>query len=60
MLQDEHLRDDRKAFVSVEHPELNKTFIYPGAPYILHETPWEIQMRPPLLGEHNQIFLEKG
>lgn len=60
MLEDEHLRDDRKVFVFVEHPDLNETFIYPGAPYIFHETPWAIQMRPPLLGEHNQLILNKG
>ncbi|WHY85778.1 CoA transferase [Neobacillus novalis] len=56
MLQDPHLSEDRKAFVEVEHSELNQSFIYPGAPYIFNNTPWEISSRPPLLGEHNDEF----
>lgn len=58
MLHDPHFSEDRKAFVEVEHPELNKTLTYPGAPYVFNETPWEISHRPPLLGEHNQEFEE--
>ena len=38
----------------VHHPELNKTFQYPGAPFKLPESPWEIHRRAPLIGEHNQ------
>lgn len=53
MLEDPHLVEDRKAFVQVDHPELNETFTYPGAPYIFNKTPWSISSRPPLLGEHN-------
>jgi benzylsuccinate CoA-transferase BbsE subunit len=53
MLDDPHLVEDRKAFVQVEHPELNETFVYPGAPYVFSRTPWSISGRPPLLGEHN-------
>lgn len=41
-------------FVDVEHPELNMTIKYPGAPcYHISETPWRISRRAPLLGEHN-------
>ncbi len=44
--------------VEVEHPELGKSFIYPGAPYRFTESPWRIANRSPLLGEHNeQIYL---
>lgn len=53
MLEDPHLAEDRKAFVNVEHPELEESFTYPGAPYIFSETPWKIYRRPPLVGEHN-------
>jgi benzylsuccinate CoA-transferase BbsE subunit len=53
MLNDKHLTKDRKAFVQVDHPELKASFIYPGAPYILNETPWQISSRAPLLEEHN-------
>jgi len=56
MIHDKHLREDRKVFASVYHPEVNESFTYPGAPYKLHETPWGISKRPPLLGEHNEEY----
>jgi crotonobetainyl-CoA:carnitine CoA-transferase CaiB-like acyl-CoA transferase len=51
-VKDEQLRD-RGYFVEVEHPELDRTFTYPGAPYKLSETPWQLKSRAPLVGEHN-------
>lgn len=42
----------RGYWVEVQHP-LTGQVTYPGAPYILEETPWQT-LRPPLLGEHNQ------
>jgi crotonobetainyl-CoA:carnitine CoA-transferase CaiB-like acyl-CoA transferase len=42
----------RNFFVEIEHPVAGK-FKYPGAPYKLAVTPWEIKHRAPLLGEHN-------
>ncbi|MFD1706267.1 CaiB/BaiF CoA transferase family protein [Siminovitchia sediminis] len=59
MLDDPHLTEDRKAFVEVAHPELDQTFVYPGAPYTFNKTPWEISSRPPLLGEHNEEVEKK-
>jgi crotonobetainyl-CoA:carnitine CoA-transferase CaiB-like acyl-CoA transferase len=44
---------ERNYFVEVSHPELERTFTYPGAPYRLSETPWRISRRAPLIGEHN-------
>lgn len=59
-LEDEHFRDDRGFFPSVEHPELQSSFVYPGAPAIFSRTPWQIRRRPPLLGEDNEkVFLEE-
>ena len=52
LVEDEQLRD-RGYFVDVEHPELGKTIIYPGAPYMLSETPWRLKRRAPLIGEHS-------
>ena len=49
----------RNFFVDVEHPELGKTFKYPGAPYRLAETPWKIKRRAPLIGEHNNEIYKK-
>ena len=42
----------RGYFVEVEHPELGRTFRYPGAPYLFNGSPWRVTRRPPLLGEH--------
>ena len=59
-LEDEHFRDDRGFFPSVEHPELQRSFVYPGAPAIFSRTPWRIRRRPPLLGEDNEkVYLEE-
>jgi crotonobetainyl-CoA:carnitine CoA-transferase CaiB-like acyl-CoA transferase len=37
--------------VVIEHPELGRSFTYPGAPYRFTETPWAAR-RAPLLAEH--------
>ncbi|HEY48426.1 MAG TPA: CoA transferase [Dehalococcoidia bacterium] len=51
---------ERSFFVNVEHPELQDTLMYPGAPYRLGETPWRIARRAPLIGEHNtDIYIEE-
>ncbi|HTT76169.1 MAG TPA: CaiB/BaiF CoA-transferase family protein, partial [Candidatus Binataceae bacterium] len=51
----------RGYFVEVEHPELGRTFRYPGAPYLFNGTPWRVYRRPPLIGEHTgQILAELG
>jgi crotonobetainyl-CoA:carnitine CoA-transferase CaiB-like acyl-CoA transferase len=42
----------RDFFVRVDHPELGASFLYPGAPYRLQRTPWQIIRRAPLVGEH--------
>jgi benzylsuccinate CoA-transferase BbsE subunit len=47
----------RGYFVAVEHPELGRSFRYPGAPALMHGTPWRAYRRPPLLGEHNEAIL---
>ncbi len=44
----------RNYFVEVEHPELGTSITYPGAPYKIGETPWQIWNRAPLIGEHNE------
>jgi len=52
VLEDEHLKE-RGFFVEVTHPEAGK-LKYPGAPFKLSETPWEVERPAPLLGEHNK------
>ena len=52
---------DRGFFVEVEHPELGKSFTYPGGSAIFPRTPWQISRRAPLVGEHNEeIYGEVG
>jgi len=43
--------------VDVPHPELGRSFRYPGAPYRFQATPWRIRARAPRLGEHQQEIL---
>ena len=49
----------RGFFVSVAHPEANACFTYPGAPYKCSRSPWNIQRRAPLIGEHNAQLYQK-
>ena len=60
MLEDPHFVA-RGFPVEVEHPELGRTFTYPGAPYKLPASPWRIRRRAPLLGEDNvEVYGELG
>ena len=45
--------------VVVEHPELGRSYTYPGAPYRFTTTPWEIRRRAPLLAE-DQLLVDRG
>ena len=42
----------REFFVEIDHPETGP-LTYPGAPFRMSETPWQVA-RAPLLGEHNE------
>ena len=56
IIHDPHLQD-RGFFTEVEHPELGRRFIYPGAAAIYNTSPWRISRCAPLIGEHNaEIF----
>jgi crotonobetainyl-CoA:carnitine CoA-transferase CaiB-like acyl-CoA transferase len=56
IVDDQHLQD-RGFFTPVEHPELGRSFIYPGPAAIYSRSPWRISRRAPLIGEHNvEIF----
>jgi crotonobetainyl-CoA:carnitine CoA-transferase CaiB-like acyl-CoA transferase len=52
LLDDAHLHD-RGFWKQVEHPELGRTFTYPGEAAIYNDSPWRISRRAPLIGEHN-------
>ncbi|MGD0381365.1 MAG: CoA transferase [Acidimicrobiales bacterium] len=51
VLADRHLRA-RGHFVELEHPEVDRSVTYAGAPFLAHGSPWVMERRPPLLGEH--------
>jgi crotonobetainyl-CoA:carnitine CoA-transferase CaiB-like acyl-CoA transferase len=56
LLNDPHL-DDRGFWKEVAHPELGRSFVYPGEAAIYNGSPWRISRRAPLIGEHNvEIF----
>ncbi len=65
IIGDPHLTE-RGFFTEVEHPELGKTFTYPGPAAIYNGSPWSISRRAPLIGEHNfmvyctELGLSKG
>lgn len=43
----------RGFFPEIDHPVAGR-FAYPGAPFKMSETPWQIVRPAPLLGEHNE------
>jgi crotonobetainyl-CoA:carnitine CoA-transferase CaiB-like acyl-CoA transferase len=55
---DPHLHD-RGFWKPVEHPELGRSFIYPGEAAIYNGSPWRISRRAPLIGEHNTEILHE-
>ena len=54
--EDEHFKA-RGFQVPLTHDDLDRTFRYPGAPYLLPASPWQLKRRAPKLGEHNDEIL---
>lgn len=46
----------RGYFVDIEHPVIGGA-TYPGAPFIMSETPWQARSPAPTLGQHNREIL---
>lgn len=60
VLQDPQLQH-RQFWVALEHNELGKRLTYPGPPFRMSQTPWQLRRRAPLPGEDNDaIFNELG
>ena len=59
LLGDAHLHD-RGFWKQVEHPELGRSFVYPGDAAVYNCSQWRISRRAPLIGEHNtEIFCDE-
>ena len=43
----------RGFLMEVEHPALEATLTYPGAPYVLPRSPWTLRSTAPSAGQHN-------
>ncbi len=54
--EDTHFRA-RGFQTPVEHEDLGRQVLYPGAPYRMSATPWRIARRAPKLGEHDREVL---
>jgi crotonobetainyl-CoA:carnitine CoA-transferase CaiB-like acyl-CoA transferase len=54
--EDQHFRA-RGFQTPVEHEDLGRSILYPGAPYRMSATPWRINRRAPKLGEHDRDVL---
>ncbi len=52
VLNDRHY-NERGAFAEIDHPVVGK-LTYPGRPFTMTETNWEIKRPAPLLGQHNE------
>ena len=44
---------ERGFLFQVEHPELESTLTYPGAPYVMRQSPWKFRATAPGVGQHN-------
>jgi hypothetical protein len=40
----------------VEHDDVGRTYLYPGAPFVAERSPWRIARRAPHVGEHDADF----
>jgi len=50
---------ERGYFVEVDHPATG-AIKYPGAPFIMNGTPWQLRSPAPTLGQHNrEVFQER-
>ena len=46
----------RGAFAEIDHPAAGR-LTYPGRPFVMSESPWEVRRPAPLLGQHNAEVL---
>ncbi|MEE8464972.1 MAG: CoA transferase [Dehalococcoidia bacterium] len=57
LANDRHF-NGRGAFARIDHPAAG-SLDYPGRPFIMSDSPWEIRRPAPLLGQHNSEILQE-
>ena len=57
LANDRHF-NGRGAFARIDHPAAG-ILKYPGRPFIMSESPWEVRRPAPILGQHNQEILQE-
>jgi crotonobetainyl-CoA:carnitine CoA-transferase CaiB-like acyl-CoA transferase len=55
LIDDEHFQA-REFHVTQYHDGIGQEVIYPGAPFKMSRSPWQLRGRAPRLGEHNQVL----
>ncbi|MHB8464460.1 MAG: CaiB/BaiF CoA transferase family protein [Acidimicrobiales bacterium] len=55
VIEDEHFIA-RGFPVSIEHEDLGRSFVYPGAPFRASASPWRVRGRAPHVGEHQDVL----
>jgi len=59
LVNDPHWRA-REFWAEIDHP-ITGGLTYPGAPFKMQETPWQMSQPAPLLGQHNEeVYVELG
>lgn len=56
VMEDEHFAA-RGFRVPIHHEDLDRTFVYPGAPFLSSVSPWRVRGRAPHVGEHQAAVL---
>lgn len=57
LANDQHFAG-RGAFAQISHPAAG-SLKYPGRPFIMSESPWEVRRPAPMLGQHNREILQE-
>ena len=57
LANDEHF-NGRGSYAQIDHPVAGN-LKYPGRPFVMSESPWEVRRPAPLLGQHNQEILQE-
>jgi crotonobetainyl-CoA:carnitine CoA-transferase CaiB-like acyl-CoA transferase len=54
VMEDQHYKEHGFP-VEIFHEDLDRSFLYPGAPFVAGASPWRTRRRAPHLGEHTEM-----